>query len=334
MNRLSICWAIGGALFGCGGPLVGEQQAGISLADPVSSEEFPATAGLRYADVTVGVTCSGTLVAPRWILTAAHCARGAAGVEVGGEDPGQWQVLLGDDNLNEAPDPEPYRVKAIHIHPDWETQALYLGRGDLALFELEQEVAGIDPAPLAREPLTAGTELMLVGFGRAVAMPQDESELSGILRAGSNVTMACDEVPFDDQRPAIEDRYALCVDSANGPGSCSRDSGGPAYQASGSGYAVAGVVSGGRNSALGACGQYSVFTGVPQNLAFLDRYLDGAGAPRAGGNSAVPGVMEGCSTTGAAPGWAFSLVLLGWVILARATRRPSSRPADTWSSSR
>ena len=112
-----------------------------------------------------------------------------------------------------------------------------------------------------------------MGFGRAVAMPAVEEELSGILRYGENESIDCTEVPFDQGQPEIRNAASLCADSKNGAGLCPRDSGGPALVRSGSGWEIAGVISGVRNSNIGVCGEYAIFTGVPQNLAFLDMYL-------------------------------------------------------------
>lgn len=333
------------ALTGCGGlePLdrlafeddLGRGEQAISLGHDVAARDFPAVAALRYGDVTVGVTCTGTLVAPTWVLTAAHCARGAAGMEVGGEDPGSWTVYFGDEDLNDGSDPAPYRVKSVHVHPDWNTTTLILGRSDLALLELDRAVSGVTPMPLAQAPAAAGTNLTLVGFGRATSMPTVEAQLSGILRMGQNQTIPCAQVPFDASRPQIGDEFALCVDTEAGPGSCARDSGGPALVQAGSGFALAGVVSGSRNTNVGECGEFSIYANVPMNQAFLDGFLKGNTpgpmGPTSGDTRPKSGAVSrsrdgsGCSTT--QPN--FDLwTLLTLVAVAQAVgRRRVGRPA-------
>jgi MYXO-CTERM domain-containing protein len=267
----------------------------ISLGETVSASQFPATAALRYGDVTVGATCTGTLVAPTWVLTAAHCV-----TNVGTEDASQWSVTFKAQNLNNGSSADKYGVTEVKKHAEWDPTVIRLGYADVALLKLDRAVSGITPAKLHRTKVPAGTTLVLVGFGKAVRQPSVEEELSGILRAGENTTIACSTVPFDASRPEIRDDRSLCLDAENAPGTCERDSGGPAYIRVGSDLEVAGITSGSRDSALGACGKYAIYAAVSQELSFIDSVI-GKNAPPPSGNTGNGG-SEAPGGNGSGPG--------------------------------
>jgi secreted trypsin-like serine protease len=282
----------------------------------VPATDYPATAGLRFNGITSGVTCSGTLIAPSWVMTAAHCVK-----TIGTTEPSKWTAHFGAADLNVAGAGDTYSVVEVHAHPDWNATTLRLGFGDIALLKLGREVTTIAPVALHRSTVPAGTTLSLVGFGRATATPTSADQLSGILRAGENTTIACSSVPFDATRPSILDERSLCFDAESDPGSCERDSGGPAYVGSGATLEVAGVVSGARDTNVGACGKYSIFAAVSRELAFIDSVagtkprstgpsetaagdagVDGASNGGAAGGGSKPGVSKAGAAADADPG--------------------------------
>jgi hypothetical protein len=159
------------------------------------------------------------LIAPRWLLTAAHRARAL-------------------DTLKARPPLQvggkPYEIQSIHLHPQWHPGAA----NDIALILLREPVQGLEPTPIHREPNEAGKGVVIVGHGdtgRIGAQPQAGSPGDRRKRAAINTvdrvapgTLGLRIKPADD----ASDLQGAATDS---------DSGGPAYLETDAGLAVAGI---------------------------------------------------------------------------------------------
>lgn len=177
--------------------------------------------------------CGGSLVAERFVVTAAHCSDDLT-------DPSlQVQVLVRARKLDGSG--ERVDVKRVYIHPSY-----WSGTGadyDVAVWELAKPVTGISFARLAKVPPSRpGERLRVTGWGA----------LSDKNKAEYPVTLQQLDVPF----VPTENAHCGNVNSvtprmfcAGGTGtdSCYGDSGGPLTIDRGAGYTeLVGIVSWGK----------------------------------------------------------------------------------------
>jgi secreted trypsin-like serine protease len=136
----------------------------------------PQADGIVRSIVTIvgsrGNFCTGTLIAPTVVLTAAHCVQ-----------PGAVYKLA---ETNSDGKPQLADSRAIAIHPAFSVQAIAAHRAtaDVALLQLQNPPKGKSPAALA-SPLTivaAGTRLTIAGIG--VTVP-GSGKSAGTLRVAS-----------------------------------------------------------------------------------------------------------------------------------------------------
>jgi hypothetical protein len=232
-----------------------------STAQPItygSADVAPAHAAV-VAIESPGVLCSGTLIAPRVVLTAAHCALTA---------PASLSVLFGP--TVSAPVAQ-LRVLEILVHPGWDPDTLV---DDLALLRLSgAPPTGVRPIPAlpARLSITGADagqlELIFSGFGKT-----ETGQLGTKIAVRDTLGLVCESPSGCSYFGQLASDHTLCYAQSPG-GPCDGDSGGPALAMRDGAEFVAGVTSFGDSR----CELFGCSTKVDDFEPFIQAFIGTVG---------------------------------------------------------
>lgn len=238
--------------------------AGLSLLSPIPAHAIvgggaPSTDGVARSVVTIvgsrGNFCTGALVAPNLVLTAAHCVPPGADYKI---------VEYGPDRQPALQD-----VKRAAIHPGFNMQAMtgHRATADVALLQMAAPAKGKTPSVLGMPtiPIVVGSRFTIAGIGVTV---RGDGKSGGTIRVAGLVAIG---------RPGtLQIRLVDPVGQGTreGLGACTGDSGGPVFEDKPGGPVIVGVVSWstGPNGSAGCGGM----TGVTPLTLYRDWILQTA----------------------------------------------------------
>jgi hypothetical protein len=250
----------------------------VSLGQPVRDPN-----GIRSSVVQIessrGELCSGAVIAPDLVLTAAHCVLQRA----------NYRVVVMDRSFRR------YTIKAVAaaMHPEFVAGTTPRNQPgiDLAIIKLEASL-GADFLPLDPRYATQvapGEAVSLAGFGLTA---ESQARSARVLRQTRLVTLGTLKVANQVLIMADERKLGLTA----GAGACRGDSGGPIVRGGPGRYQLLGIVSwssGARTSRVAtACGGLTAVTPVADHGDWiasrsydLRRFAVERGYGRAGGNA-------------------------------------------------
>jgi hypothetical protein len=219
----------------------------------------PQTDGVARAIVTIvgsrGNFCTGSLIAPKLVLTVAHCVQPGADYKI---------VDRGADGQ-----PQLLNVRAVAIHPNFNMQAMqgHRATADVALLQLDIPLKGKSTVAIGAPniPIQVGGRFVIAGIGVTV---RGDGKSGGVTRVAGLIATG--------QPGTLQIRLVDPVTNGvrDGIGACTGDSGGPVFEDKPNGPVLVGVISWstGPNGAAGCGG----LTGVTPLTLYRDWILQTA----------------------------------------------------------
>ncbi|MFT5046088.1 MAG: secreted trypsin-like serine protease [Porticoccaceae bacterium] len=214
--------------------------------------------------------CGATVVAERWVMTAAHCVFNAFGRAI---EPSSVRVIAGIRNLDNDVPQEELAVTNIIVHPDY-NDTLDLPPFDIALLELGSAINAPIVSLFAGDTADYyGFTSYIVGWGATHFVNESNAIYPSQLQDAAVpivLLSICNSIV--SYQGLVTHRQVCAGFIDGGVDACVGDSGGPLFMFENGTIKQMGITSFGNGCAL--ANFYGIYTSVTHLLPWLYNYID------------------------------------------------------------